>query len=69
MMRGSSALVMRPNVAGALKLVLGLFQRNQLKALNASTRASMRCVLAKRNERTSDRSTLRWPGPVNELRC
>jgi hypothetical protein len=62
MIRGSPDDVMRPKVA-LDSVVFGLSSRNQLKALNASTRASIRCPLVKRNERTSERSTWCRPGP------
>ena len=54
-------LRMRPKLT-LLRAVAGLPQRNQLKALNASMRASMRCV-EKRNDRTSDRSTIAGARP------
>src|SRR5262245_5004327 len=67
MMRGSPDEVMRPNVA-LENVVFGLSGRNQLNALNASTRASTRWRVPSRNDRTSDRSTTLRPGPSYALR-
>ena len=53
------ARVARSSDAAELHVVAGgtgLFSWNQLSALNDSIRASSRCVLANRNERTIDRS-------------
>ena len=53
-----------PEVRAAQRRRSGCPSRNQLNALNASTRASIRCVSTNRNDRTSDRSTTRLPGPI-----
>src|SRR5436190_15079047 len=58
---------MRPKFA-LLKSVIGSPHRSQLSALNASTRASIRCMFWSPNDRTSDRSTVRLPGPRYALR-
>src|SRR5262245_17459454 len=77
MMRGSPATRYRPKsglerfVTGAwfvVGLTLTSPGRNQLNALNASMRASSRCDVAKRNDRTTARSTTRVPIPSYAFR-